>query len=662
MSNSNLGRNAQNAGWIFDASNLHTQQAQAPPQGQGQAQGQGQPMQTQSPWYNSQMPMRQGGAGTNAVTNAAGNANVQGSGDGGFNAPVNAGMNIRQNYMANAGIRSASALHAAGHPHPTPFVQQTPGQAQMQINNTMQGRPVSGSAGNNSNNSSSLSRGAGNVKNPSQGAPIQGNAAVRGFVGGGSGASAAAGAVGAAATGPGENVSNQTGAGPSNQDDVVAGWFRDIDNQGTNNGVIDDLRSVLQVGDSNTVARIVFDPNSGDGSIRGSLAYRMLGTALKEGDISVHGPAFPMGAFGATGEFDDEDPEAANDNSWATTEDSLNASNPQDPQGKQADGNNQAQGNQRVQIPITEMVAGFANTNQAGGRMMDTKMEGREGGDIEEDEEEDEMPHEMDPQVEARKKSVAINRRYRKKVQNSISELQSHLEMRNLCPYKRRLSRAEAANRSLAYIRSLEQKIERLRRACDLSFIIQSPEMIQPYLEELCIKNNYDEKRILHAAMEDLLHVFDFGVGEIWKVDYESNGREVLTYYFGVRRLCLSSDTESLLNMFEISSERMKFAAMEGLPGRTFSMKQSQFLPSAADSGQFLRSKQAEKAGIHSGYAFPLLERNAVKYVAVFLHTERRDFNYLLFNAVQNFFSVLSNFRVVPPGTGGGALPSVPNT
>eukprot|EP00186_Timspurckia_oligopyrenoides_P003674 CAMPEP_0182451124 /NCGR_PEP_ID=MMETSP1172-20130603/43546_1 /TAXON_ID=708627 /ORGANISM="Timspurckia oligopyrenoides, Strain CCMP3278" /LENGTH=435 /DNA_ID=CAMNT_0024648867 /DNA_START=1561 /DNA_END=2868 /DNA_ORIENTATION=+ len=275
------------------------------------------------------------------------------------------------------------------------------------------------------------------------------------------------------------------------------------------------------------------------------------------------------------------------------------------------------------------------------------------GGDSEEGKEEPSSKGKFgDAKVEAgtsaenaRSRSVAINRRYRSKVQNSIAELQAHLELRRLCPFKRKLSRAEAATRSLSYIKSLEKNVERMRRACELAFIIQNPEMTRSFIRDLYHRQNYDQRRVLTILIQDLLHVFDFSLAELWKKERLEGGREELTYWFGARRLCLSSEAESLLNMFEITSERMKFAAMEGLPGRTLSMRQSQYLPQASDTGQFIRAKQAQKAGIQSGYAFPVMAGEEVTSVAVFLTTEKRDFNFVLFNAVQSFFSILSSLQ-----------------
>mmetsp|Transcript_6597 Transcript_6597/g.14099 ORF Transcript_6597/g.14099 Transcript_6597/m.14099 type:complete len:176 (+) Transcript_6597:1-528(+) len=168
--------------------------------------------------------------------------------------------------------------------------------------------------------------------------------------------------------------------------------------------------------------------------------------------------------------------------------------------------------------------------------------------------------------------------------------------------------------------------------------------MTMSFLRELYVKHKFDQRSVLHIVTQDLLHVFDFALAEMWKKE-RNNGREELTYWFGVRRLCLSSDAESLLNMFEISSERMKFSEMEGLPGRTLSMRQSQYLPMATDTGQFLRAKQAAKAGLQSGYAFPVLNGDDVTAVAVFLSSDRREFNYVLFNSVQALFAVLSRLQ-----------------
>ncbi|KAA8492605.1 hypothetical protein FVE85_8112 [Porphyridium purpureum] len=419
----------------------------------------------------------------------------------------------------------------------------------------------------------------------------------------------------AAASGAGTGAAGGYGHANEGHGDM---WLFNVLEGGS--GAFDDSMSVLHPGDAqgeSAPPRIVFEGDARNEP--SSVAYRLLGRTLEQADVSRlnHGVAADAMFAGLAHELQDsalDGHEAHEAHEGNTTSDSYGG-----PSTKGVRGSPQGDENNSYDEGVDDV------------KDEDEDALGADGGGA--------------SKSDSRKKSVDINRRYRRKVQNSIYELQTHLELRNLCPQNRRLSRAEAANRSLAYIRALEQKVDRMRRACNLAFILQNMELTRSYLEDLYVMCNWDERKMLPIVMQDLLHVFDFAIAEMWKVDYDARGAEVLTYAFGVRKSCISSDSESLLNMFEISSERMKFAAMQGLPGRAFSMRQSQFLPSASDGAQFLRSKQAEKAGLTSGYAFPIMQGTVVHYVSVFLSTEKRDFNYILFNAVQSLFTILSSIH-----------------
>jgi len=314
--------------------------------------------------------------------------------------------------------------------------------------------------------------------------------------------------------------------------------------------------------------------------------------------------------------------------------------------------------------------------------------------------------------------SIDINRRYRRRVQDSINELQSHLELRQLCPSNGKLSRSEAANRSLAYIKSLELYTERMRRACEIAFLLQDKQHTKSYLLDTISRFKNDVQRSLREVVMDVLYVFDFALAEIWiqnrsnpssqtdpkaasaaparsaaadsvaaqaspsgeggagaseamtkkKDAFSSVGKngEELRHWCSIRKLCLSGESDSLLKRFENSSEKMTFGSMQGLPGRTLAMKQSQYLPETNDSGQFLRAQQAKEAGIQSGYAFPILRKGKVCFVATFLSAEKREFNYLLFRTVQSLFSEFTALLDQPPAiilnTANPAPTTRPNT
>jgi PAS domain S-box-containing protein len=118
------------------------------------------------------------------------------------------------------------------------------------------------------------------------------------------------------------------------------------------------------------------------------------------------------------------------------------------------------------------------------------------------------------------------------------------------------------------------------------------------------------------TALGTICQRLDWAIGQMWRVDAEAGVlRKVATAYGG--------DDPSLA-AFARDSETFTFAPGRGLPGQTWQERRPVWVEDVGGDASFPRARVAQRAGLHAGFALPLIAGGEVLGVIEFFHQEVR--------------------------------------
>ncbi|HEU5284781.1 MAG TPA: MASE1 domain-containing protein, partial [Burkholderiales bacterium] len=125
-----------------------------------------------------------------------------------------------------------------------------------------------------------------------------------------------------------------------------------------------------------------------------------------------------------------------------------------------------------------------------------------------------------------------------------------------------------------------------------------------------------DWREAVATAMQIICQRLDWTIGQMWRVDAQA----------GVLRQAASvtarSDPE--LSAFAGESKALTFAPEGGLLGRTWKTRRPVWIDDVVLEPGFLRARSAERAGLHAGFALPLIAGAELLGVMEFFHQEVR--------------------------------------
>jgi PAS domain S-box-containing protein len=137
--------------------------------------------------------------------------------------------------------------------------------------------------------------------------------------------------------------------------------------------------------------------------------------------------------------------------------------------------------------------------------------------------------------------------------------------------------------------------------------------------------------RILEAVCECL----DWDLGTLWRIDREA----------GVLRCMHLSRKASLdAGSFEAATRETAFAPGVGLPGRVWASRVPACIPDVVHDPSFLRASEAERAGLHAAFAFPILLGREVLGVIDFLSRDVRRSDQELLDLMASIGSQIGQF------------------
>ena len=133
------------------------------------------------------------------------------------------------------------------------------------------------------------------------------------------------------------------------------------------------------------------------------------------------------------------------------------------------------------------------------------------------------------------------------------------------------------------------------------------------------IQQSIDSK----AVLKEVCKLTNFSYGEIWLPDRENDFLQLSSDYY-VADNCDRLDLE----LFYECSQGFIMSKGEGLPGRVFSSKESEWMldVSIESEGSFLRNKIAAICGVKTGFAIPVIEEE-MKMIMAFFTCEIRCYS-----------------------------------
>ena len=126
------------------------------------------------------------------------------------------------------------------------------------------------------------------------------------------------------------------------------------------------------------------------------------------------------------------------------------------------------------------------------------------------------------------------------------------------------------------------------------------------------------------TALQEICQLTNFSYGEIWLPNYENDYLQLSSDYY------VANNRDSLdLELFHECSQEFIMSKGEGLPGRVFSSKKSEWMldVSIESEGSFLRNKIARVCGVKTGFAIPVIEAEIMTIVMAFFSCEIRCYS-----------------------------------
>ena len=123
----------------------------------------------------------------------------------------------------------------------------------------------------------------------------------------------------------------------------------------------------------------------------------------------------------------------------------------------------------------------------------------------------------------------------------------------------------------------------------------------------------------LKSILKEICEATNFNYGEIWLLDCENNLLELSPNYYTV-----ADANQHDLELFHKCSEGFIMSRGEGLPGRVFSSKKSEWMldVSVESEESFLRNKIAGICGVKTGFAIPVIKENKVLMIIAFFSVQ----------------------------------------
>ena len=120
------------------------------------------------------------------------------------------------------------------------------------------------------------------------------------------------------------------------------------------------------------------------------------------------------------------------------------------------------------------------------------------------------------------------------------------------------------------------------------------------------------------VILESVCKSLSWACAAFWRVDPQAN-RLGLTHFW--------DDHLSDLNPFQTVSQEKTFSSGEGLPGRTWAIREAEWVPDVIEDVSFHRANVAARCGLHSAHAFPIMSGRDVIGVMEFFsrRVERPD-------------------------------------
>lgn len=120
------------------------------------------------------------------------------------------------------------------------------------------------------------------------------------------------------------------------------------------------------------------------------------------------------------------------------------------------------------------------------------------------------------------------------------------------------------------------------------------------------------------AALSRVCHAIDWDYGEVWLPDSEARLVEISSVWYGHQDR--SSDRLDDLRKFRACSEKFVLAIDEGLPGRIWRSRQTEWINdvSTQSEGYFLRNQIAKAFNLKAGFGFPVFYDQEIVGILVF--------------------------------------------
>ncbi|OPY79106.1 MAG: Autoinducer 2 sensor kinase/phosphatase LuxQ [Syntrophorhabdus sp. PtaU1.Bin058] len=117
----------------------------------------------------------------------------------------------------------------------------------------------------------------------------------------------------------------------------------------------------------------------------------------------------------------------------------------------------------------------------------------------------------------------------------------------------------------------------------------------------------------LPRILKNVCTMLGWDLGEVWSIDYSSGS---------LHCRCMWSIAGLQMASYEEHTQAIAFARGVGLPGRVWDSGQVEWVPDVTRDPKFLRAASAEKAGLHTAFAVPIVLNREVTGVMVFFHHE----------------------------------------
>ena len=151
----------------------------------------------------------------------------------------------------------------------------------------------------------------------------------------------------------------------------------------------------------------------------------------------------------------------------------------------------------------------------------------------------------------------------------------------------------------------------------------------------------------LKTIITKICQVTNFNYGEIWLPNDENDFLEISSDYYVV-----ADGYQQDLELFHECSQGFIMSKGEGLPGRVFLSKESEWMldVSAESEDGFLRNKIAGVCGVKTGFAIPVIKEEKVLMIMAFFTCDLRPYSSeylaLAMDSVRKFSASKAGFYV----------------